>query len=117
MIFNSVTELIERKDKNFFKEKINIYIRHVEAFCELNGIQNETDDDNPKIDELISLGVINGVRDLDCLKELLGKKNYVQFIKAVNFAVEYKTEIGNLLDKLSNKKRKEIKYANFKNRT
>lgn len=108
MIFNSVTELIERKDKVFFKEKINIYIRHVEVFCELNGIKNKIDNYNPKIDELISIGVIKEDRDLDCLKQLLGEKTYSEFIKTVNFAVEYKLEIGNLLDKLSNKKRKEI---------
>lgn len=107
MIFNAVTDLVEKSDKSFFEEQILVYIRLVEVFCEKNGLINQADDLTPNIDELKSIGVIKSDRDVDSLKTFLGK-NYTRFIQAVNFSVENRDKIGNLLDKLSNEKRKEL---------
>lgn len=107
MIFNAVTDLVEKSDKSFFEEQILVYIRLVEVFCEKNGLINQADDLTPNIDELKAIGVIKSDRDVDSLKTFLGK-NYTRFIQAVNFSVENRDKIGNLLDKLSNKKRKEL---------
>ncbi|MGE9891146.1 DNA (cytosine-5-)-methyltransferase [Lachnospiraceae bacterium SGI.240] len=107
MIFNAVTDLVEKSDKSFFEEQILVYIRLVEVFCEKNGLINEADDLTPNIDELKAIGVIKSDRDVDSLKSFLGK-NYTRFIQAVNFSVENRDKIGTLLDKLSNEKRKEL---------
>ncbi len=107
MIFNAVTDLVEKSDKSFFEEQILVYIRLVEVFCEKNGLINQADDLTPNIDELKAIGVIKSDRDVDSLKTFLGK-NYTRFIQAVNFSVENRDKIGNLLDKLSNEKRKEL---------
>lgn len=107
MIFNAVTDLVEKSDKSFFEEQILVYIRLVEVFCEKNGLINQADDLTPNIDELKAIGVIKSDRDVDSLKSFLGK-NYTRFIQAVNFSVENRDKIGTLLDKLSNEKRKEL---------
>lgn len=104
MIFKSVSNLNTKTEKIFFLEQINVYIRLTEVFIEkynksVDGILNE-----PNIGELQSIGVIEDEREIDELKKVLGKQ-YNEFIKAVNFAVANKDEMGGMLDKLSNKER------------
>lgn len=114
MIFKSVGELDGNSEKNFFKEKIMIYIRLVTLFHEKNKIGDLIENPTPNIQELKNIGVINSVMDINKLEFLLGK-DYHLFISAVNYAVVHKDQIGDLLDKLSNSKRKEIQSKNFNN--
>ena len=116
MIFKSVSELTENTERKIFKELILIYIRLVEVYCEKNGMEYENETSKENIEEFIDIGVIDNVNDISNLKKFLGN-DYQKFVKAVNFAVTNKKDIGDLLDKLSNKKRKELqKDSSLRNR-
>lgn len=107
MIFNAVTDLVEKSEKSFFEEQILVYIRLVEVYCEKHGLTNHANDTNPNINELKAIGVIKSELDIDSLKSFLGK-NYCRFIQAVNFSVDNRDGMGELLDRLSNERRKEL---------
>ena len=59
MIFKSFDTLKDKKEKNFFKEQISVYIRLVEVFCEKHGVEFKTKEHVDITDELIDIGVIN----------------------------------------------------------
>lgn len=111
MIFNAVTDLVEKSEKSFFEEQILVYIRLVEVYCEKHGLTNHANDTNPNINELKAIGVIKSELDIDSLKSFLGK-NYSRFIQAVNFSVDNRDGMGELLDRLSNERRKELQKKN-----
>lgn len=103
MIFEKVTN-ITKKDE--FLEKILIYIRLVEVLAEREGMvvpQIEIPSDTV-VSEMIDMGVISSSEDLKQLKKMVGA-NYIRFISSVGFYLVNKKIYGNLLDKLSNKKR------------
>jgi DNA (cytosine-5)-methyltransferase 1 len=110
MIFKSVLRISSKKEKSFFIEKIDIYIHIVESFVQkysfipiiLSEIDNEIES------ELIEIGVIDNIDELNALCVLLGKKKYLDFVSAVKFYLVHKKEMGNLLDKLNNKHRNQI---------
>jgi len=112
MIFESVKNI---SNKDEFLEKIQIYERLVEVFAERNKlvIQSVTNL-NPLIEgELINIGVISERGETDILKSIL-KNDYSHFISCVSFAISHNNEMGNLLDRLSNKRRKELQALEFK---
>lgn len=103
MIFEKVTN-ITKKDE--FLEKILIYIRLVEVLAEREGMvvpQIETPSDTV-VSEMVDMGVISSGEDIKQLKKMVGA-NYIRFISSVDFYLENKKLYGDLLDKLSNKKR------------
>lgn len=106
MIFESVRHITSKDE---FLEKILIYIRLVEVFAERNKlvITNTNDVNKSIIEETIKIGVINGSDDIPELKSVL-KKDYSRFINCVSFYLDHQKEFGNLLDKLSNEKRKKL---------
>lgn len=113
MIFESVNHIT---DKNSFLEKILIYIRLVEVYAERKGltipiIYNSTTEVE---EEMFNIGVINESDELPLLKSLL-KGEYSRFISCVSFYLTNKQGMGTLLDKLSNKKRKELQEAEEEN--
>lgn len=107
MIFKSVNSLNNKTEQSFFCEQIRVYIRLVEVFCEKNNRKFIVGECTPNIEELRNIGVISDEGELPELKRLL-KADYQTFICAVNYYVENKTDIGGLLDKLSNKERLKI---------
>ena len=115
MIFEGVKE-VKSENKAFFLEKIDVYCRIVEVCCEINNITLKSCDlTDDVISEMIDIGVIKNKEDVDCLAEVVGE-NFQRFVNCIYFAVNNQDIIGNLLDKLSNKKRCEIqkKEANKK---
>lgn len=113
MIFETIHNIA---NKDEFLEKILIYIRLVEVFAErhgliVSGVEHITPD---ILCELCEIGVVSNEEDCVALKALL-KKTYPHFIDCVAFAVFHKKQMGTLLDKLSNKKRKEKQEAEAKN--
>lgn len=104
MIFKSINNLYTKSEKNFFLEKINIYIRLTEVYSEKYNKTINNISEIPNIEELQSIGVIKDESEIDELKKMLGSQ-YIKFIKAVNFATSNKDEMNGLLDKLSNKER------------
>ena len=105
MIFEKVTCL---KNKEEFKEKILIYIRLVEVIAEREDmiIPQIITPLSAEINEMRDMGVLDTEKDLDELKRILGII-YDRFISSLSFFLSHKDLYGNLLDKLSNKKRKE----------
>ena len=80
MIFKCVSEL-DKNEKRFFLEEIEVFTRLIEVFCEKNNLENNEDSSlTPEVyKELIEIGVINSRSDLNQLKKVL-KKNYDSFI-------------------------------------
>lgn len=113
MIFESVNHIT---DKNSFLEKIFIYIRLVEVYAErmrltIPNIYNSTTEIE---EEMFNIGVLSELDELPLLKSLL-KSEYSRFISCVSFYLTNKQGIGTLLDKLNNKKRKELQEAEEEN--
>ena len=108
MIFESIKHI---QDKDGFLEKILIYIRLVETIAERNRLVVSVAN-NPSqqtITEMIDMGVVEGEEDLELFKKIIGC-NYVRFISCIQFYLCNRILFGNLLDKLSNKKRKELQH-------
>ena len=106
MIFDDIKHI---KSKEEFSEKILIYIRLVEVLAEREKIHiplipSTTDE---SVQEMIDMGVINSIDDLTTLKKTIPDL-YDRFISSVSFYLSHKEIYGNLLDRLNNKKRKEL---------
>lgn len=112
MIFESVKHIT---DKSSFLEKILIYIRLVEVYAERMGLNIPTIDNitSEIEEELLNIGVISESSDLPLLKSII-KTEYLRFISCVSFYLVNKEDMGTLLDKLNNKKRKELQEAEQK---
>lgn len=106
MIFEPVNNITSKDE---FLEKILIYIRLVEVFAERNKFVIPTNIAlNSALEkELINIGVIGKSEEINELNKVL-KKDCSRFIDCVHFYLCHKKEMGTLLDKLSNEKRKEI---------
>ena len=106
MIFETIHNIL---NKDEFIEKIRIYMRLVEAFAERHRLViAKIDQITPDIfAELNDMGVVETIEDCNTLQNFL-KESYSHFIACVKFVLDHKKEIGTLLDKLSNKKRREI---------
>ena len=106
MIFEGVTRI---KNKDEFNEKILVYIRLVEVLAERESIVIPpiSIPSTEMISEMTDMGVINTKDDISSFKEVT-RGYYYRFLSALSFHLSHKTLFGNLLDKLSNKKRKEI---------
>ena len=106
MIFEGVTRI---KNRDEFNEKILVYIRLVEVLAEREGIiiPPISIPSTEMILEMIDMGVINTKDDISSFMGITGGY-YYRFLSALAFHLSHKTLFGNLLDKLSNKKRKEI---------
>jgi DNA (cytosine-5)-methyltransferase 1 len=110
MIFRSVLKISSKKEKSFFIEKIDIYIRIVESYVQKYSCEPITllEIDKEIESELLEIGVIDNIDELSTLSVFLGKKKYFDFISGVKFYLLHKKEMGNLLDKLNNKHRNQL---------
>jgi len=106
MIFNGISETEDKIQKKFFLEKIDIFCRLVEVFCQKHSLPVlKGKADEKIIGELISYGIINKDDEISELEKALSE-NFHRLINCTESAVEYKRLMGDLLDKLSNSKRK-----------
>ena len=108
MIFKCVAEL-DKNEKRFFHEEIDVFIRLIEVFCEKNNVENTEDSSlTPDVyKELIKIGVINKRSDIGQLQKVL-KKNYDSFIKAVQFCANNKEDVYDTIWKLYNSEREKV---------
>lgn len=106
MIFKSVSNITSKDE---FSEKILIYIRLVEVLAEREkiSIPSISFPSEEMILEMQDMGVISSPDDIKLLKKIIGSI-YERFLAALSFYLNHKQLYGNQLDKLSNKKRKEI---------
>lgn len=112
MIFESVGHITNKED---FTEKILVYIRLVEVMAERENISipKETIPSVVMIKEMKDMGVIHSEEDLTLLKKTTAG-NYDRFLSALSFHLTHQQLYGNQLDKLSNKKRKELQKKEAK---
>lgn len=101
---------VKQKDKSFFIECVQVYIKLVEAFCKKHSIQLNTNSEHPPIELLRETGFISGINDIAELKFKLGDL-YERFITAVNFVQDNKSSIGTLVDNLNNSARKKLQSS------
>ena len=109
MIFRSIHTIKDKAEKSLFLELVSVYCKIVREVCHKYGLPKEvkTNSDIPEyvVQELIDMGVIEDASHLPVLKQTLGTQ-YIEFISAVETFLKNKDSFGNLLDKLSNTKRK-----------
>jgi len=120
-MFQYITKIKNTKEKKFFIEKINLYIKLINVFAQKNNIVDSSvnsiiSDDTTK--RLKELKIIEPNTEID-YKQLLKALNeplYSEFIKTVNFNLKHKKLIGDLLNNLDPSKRKIIQEKS-KNKT
>lgn len=106
MIFEKVTKLTSKDE---FLEKILIYIRLVEVIAKREHLivdKIQLPSSNSVI-EMKDMGIIESEEDLELLIRVLGNY-YSRFVSAIELFLSHKNLFGSELDKLNNRKRKEI---------
>ena len=106
MIFEKVTQLTSKDE---FLEKILIYIRLVEVIAKREHliVEKIKYPSSNSVIEMKDMGIIENDEDLKLLCRVLGN-NYSRFVSAIELFLSHKNLFGSELDKLNNKKRKEI---------
>ena len=106
MIFEKVTQLTSKDE---FLEKILIYIRLVEVIAKREHLIADKiiSPSSDSITEMKDMGIIESDEDLELLSRVLGNY-YSRFVFAIEFFLSHKNLFGSELDKLNNRKRKEI---------
>ncbi len=112
MIFESIKKI---QSKEEFLEKLLIYIRLVEVIAERNQLVLPVTKTLTKeiLLELVDMGVVNEEPDVDILKKILGK-DFSRFISAISFYLQHEDKFDGILNKLNNKRRKEIQKQESK---
>lgn len=106
MIFESVENI---KNKNFFQELVNIYIRLVEVTAERHNliISDCSEISIQVISELIDMGLLTNAEQIADLKHILSN-DFIRFINCVNFYITHKFLFDSFIKKLNNKERREL---------
>lgn len=106
MIFEGVGHITNKEE---FLEKILVYIRLVEVLAERQNISipQVSIPSVYMIKEMKDMGVIYSEGDLTLLKKTIAGI-YDRFLSALSFYLAHQQLYGNHLDKLNNKKRKEL---------
>ena len=106
MIFEKVTQLTSKDE---FLEKILIYIRLVEVIAKREHliVDKIKSPSSNSVTEMKEMGIIEKDEDLELLSKVLGN-NYSRLVSAIELFLSHKNLFGSELDKLNNKKRKEI---------
>lgn len=104
MIFEKVTQL---KNKDEFIEKILIFIRLVEVVAERKNISMPviSSSSSEMIEEMIDMGIIESVQDIDLLGKIIGG-NFYRFLSSLSFYLSHRDYFDSQLDKLNNKQRR-----------
>jgi DNA (cytosine-5)-methyltransferase 1 len=109
-MFQNVSTL-KSQQKNFFIEKVNLFIKLINSYALKNGLKISPNDC------ILSDQIINRLKELEIFETgsseeqhllivILKKQLYNEFISALNFNLIHKKEIGNLLDNIDPSKRK-----------
>ena len=109
MFFRSIDAISDKKEAKLLKEQVQVYIRLVEVYCEINNttIPGFCNDEKSVIEEMINIGIINSPEEVDCVEAFLGASVFKHFKEAVSFAIK-DDGIKKYLYKLSNKQRKKL---------
>lgn len=106
MIFEKITKLTSKDE---FLEKILIYIRLVEVIAKQEHliVEKIKSPSSNSVIEMKDMGIIESDEDLELLSRVLGNY-YSRFVSAIELFLSHKNLFGSELDKLNNRKRKEI---------
>lgn len=112
MIFENIDQITNKEE---FLEKILIYIRLVEVLAERENIiiPKVSAPSYVMIEEMKDMGIISSDWDIMLLKKIIAG-NYERFLSALSFYLTHQQLYGNQLDKLNNKKRKELQRKETK---
>jgi len=109
-MFQNISTL-KPKDKKFFIEKANLFVKLMNAFALKSKLKLSTNDfgfSEQTIERLKQLEIfeIGSKEEQKLMLTILKNPLYTEFISAINFNVKHKKEIGKLLDNLDPSKRK-----------
>ena len=113
-MFEQISKIKSSKEKKFFIEKLNIYSRFMELiakFLKIEFTKNNFEINKNTFLKLKELNILssNFDKENDQLMIMIKQDLYSKFISAVNFNIQHKESIGNLLDKLNLSKVKKSK--------
>lgn len=108
MIFQNVNNLLNNTDRSYFKEKIDIYIKIVEAICKRNNVLLPIADEIVCFNKMKEMGIVESVMDLKKLKQVLTKDKFDEFIYTISAEVMYPDMISLYVQQLNNTCRKSI---------
>lgn len=116
MIFTSIKHIKGKKEKTFFIEKVNLYIR----FVECNAQQSNQNLDEPSINdcittEMIKIGLIEGQEDLSLLEKVITKSVYNKLISAISYFLSNRELLMPFLYKFRNETRAQLQKDAMKN--
>lgn len=108
MIFQRVTNLQNNAEKNFFREKVDIYIKTVAAVCKANNYPLQMSSEESCFNKLKEMGLVEDKDDLLELNRILTKDKYYNLLSAVSTELIYSDVISPFVFKLNNKKRAKL---------
>lgn len=109
-MFKHVSKIEGAKEKKFFIEKINLFIKLINIFVQKNNFVDSSIDSvvsDATKNRLIELKIIesDSEDELRQLLKLLKEPIYKEFIAAINYNLKYQKLIGDLLNNLDPSKR------------
>ena len=111
MIFKNIDTISNKTDKSYLLELTSVYCKCVKELASKYGFNIETEchisPSNNVINELKDMGLISQSSQLPHLKRLLGDQ-YIDFIDCIATYLINRTYFNGILDKFSNKKRKQL---------
>lgn len=108
MIFPSLTTIKSKTDKEFFLEKVEIFIRLVECYALKNSFEiNSSCIVKETTQYMLDLGVITTSTEIELLKKIIGTQMFLRLVDTINFVLAHKG-IEPLLVNINNSKRKEL---------
>ncbi|PKP51524.1 MAG: DNA cytosine methyltransferase [Bacteroidetes bacterium HGW-Bacteroidetes-12] len=111
-MFQNISTL-KTKQKSFFIEKVNLFVKLVNAFALKNKLKISTSNcelSEKTIERLKELEIFDSgsIEEQRLLQNLLKNPLFSEFLSAINFNLKHKREIGHLLDNLDPSKRKAL---------
>lgn len=112
-MFQTINKLANTKEKKFFIEKVDLFIKLMNLFALKNDLNNSLDDlelSDETLNRLQELNILESGSEEEQkqLIKTLKLPLYKEFIGAVNFNINHKSKIGDILDKIDPIKRKAI---------
>lgn len=110
MIFKSVSSLEGTAEKNYYKEKIGVLIKTVDAVCSKQSIPYSSDEEGV-IERIIEIGLIDSPDEITLLQSTLTKPLFRELIRAVATINSDYELFRPFIQNLSNAERKKLQAA------
>lgn len=108
MIFPKLTTLNSKNDKDFFKEKCNIFVRLVECYAQKYSLEVQPSPiESKSISVLCEFGIISDASEIQILKKLLGNSDFIRLCNSASFVSNHK-EIKPYLVNINNTARRQL---------